>query len=113
MLAQGIRQGARIRVGVNAAIIRGNDIVGVEFADETGYPVNLPGGVDAGEALHDARVREVREGPCWEVAVGRLLLVWEDEPTRYAGRWVALRNDSAPRLTDETAGTRPERGFLP
>ena len=88
MLAQGITQSARIRVGVNAAIIRSGEILVVEFEDETGYHLNLPGGgVDAGESLLAALVREVREETCLEVEVGRLLLVWEYEPTRYAGRY--------------------------
>ncbi len=103
-----------IRVGVNAAIVRDGAILLVEFDDaQSGLHYNLPGGgVEAGEALHEALRREVREETCAEVDVGPLLLVWEYVPARYADLYgqtqklglifaCALREGSQPRLPEQ------------
>ena len=77
-----------IRVGVNAAIVRDGAILLVEFSGGRDFHFNLPGGgVEAGESLHEALRREVLEETCLRVEVGRLLLVWEYEPERYAERY--------------------------
>ena len=63
----------RIRVGVNAAIVRDESILLVEFDDETGRHCSLPeGSVEAGESLHQAVRREVREETGAEVGVSKL-----------------------------------------
>ncbi len=102
-----------IRVGVNAAIVRDDAILLVEFEDEqSGLHYNLPGGgVELSETLHEALKREVREETCAEVDVGPLALVWEYVPALYADRYgpthklglifaCALREGSQPRLPD-------------
>ncbi len=100
-----------VRVGVNAAIVRNNAILLVEFIDEqSGLHYNLPGGgLRLGETLHEALRREVREETCTEVEIERLLLVWEYVPSHYQGLYgpaqklglifaCALRQGSQPRL---------------
>jgi 8-oxo-dGTP diphosphatase len=103
-----------IRVGVNAAIMRDDAILLVEFDDEqSGLHYNLPcGGVHPGETLHEALRREVRAETCAEVEVGPLALVWEYVPARYAGLYgptqklglifaCTLREGSGPRLPEQ------------
>jgi 8-oxo-dGTP diphosphatase len=73
-----------IRVGVNAVIVQNDAILVVEFDDETGLHFNLPGGgVEEGESIQEALVREVVEETCAKVSVGPLLLVTEYFPPRY------------------------------
>jgi 8-oxo-dGTP diphosphatase len=72
-----------IRVNVAAAIVRENQILAIEYDDESGLHYNLPGGgVEEGETLEEAVLREVREEAGVEVEIGRLLMVWEYVPTR-------------------------------
>ncbi len=99
-----------IRIGVNAVIVKDNQILLIEFNDETGSQFNLPGGgVEEGESIHEALCREVREETCAEVDIGRLLMVWEYDPNRYMGQFgpnhkigiifeCRLRSDSEPSL---------------
>lgn len=73
-----------IRVGANAVIVRNDAILVVKFDDESGPHFNLPGGgVEAGESIQEALVREVYEETCAKVLVGSLLLVTEYFPARY------------------------------
>lgn len=70
------------RVGANAAIVRDGRILLIEFVDGSGLHYNLPGGgVDDGESLRAAAMREAREEACASIEVGRLLLAWEYFPT--------------------------------
>lgn len=73
-----------IRVAVWAVIVRGGDILLVEFDDPQAHPrhhFNLPGGgVEPGELLTDTIRREVYEETGAQVEVGELLLVWDHVP---------------------------------
>lgn len=80
--------GQGIRVGVSAAILRDEAILLVEFGGEWSRHFNFPGGgVEPGESLHEALRREVCEETGADVAVGRLLLVWEYLPSRFADQY--------------------------
>ncbi|MDQ2808478.1 MAG: NUDIX domain-containing protein [Chloroflexota bacterium] len=71
-----------IRVGVSAAIVQDGAVLLVAFDDAGGYHYNLPGGgIEPGEGVVAALVREVREETGVTVAVGRLLCAWEYVPT--------------------------------
>jgi 8-oxo-dGTP diphosphatase len=74
-----------IRVGVSAAIVREGQLLLIEFdttgRDASGVHYNFPGGgVEPGESLREALVREAREEACAEVIVGPLLHVFEYVP---------------------------------
>lgn len=70
-----------IRLNVNAAIVRDNQILLIEFGGEPHY--NLPGGgLDPGESVEEGLKRECREEACAEVEVERLLMVWEYVPEK-------------------------------
>jgi 8-oxo-dGTP diphosphatase len=71
----------RMRVSVNAVIVAEEKLLVVKFHDENGPHYNLPGGgVDPGESLHQALMRECREEASVEVDVGELLGAWEYVP---------------------------------
>ncbi len=75
------------RVGVRAAIVRHGEILLIEFdttgRDASGVHYNFPGGgVEPGESLGEALMREAREEARAEIAVGPLLHVFEYVPTR-------------------------------
>ena len=66
---------------VRAVIVQNNQMLLVEFDDETGLHYNLPGGtVESGEFLEDALVREVREETSAHVFVEQLLLTHDYIP---------------------------------
>lgn len=70
-----------MRVGANAVIVRDDQLLVIEFDDETGPHFNLPGGgIDPHESIVTGLQREVREEACAEVMVGPLLLVSEYFP---------------------------------
>lgn len=70
-----------IRLNVNAAIVRNDKILLIEFGGEPHY--NLPGGgLEPGESVEEGLKRECREEACAEVEVERLLMVWEYVPEK-------------------------------
>lgn len=77
-----------IRVNVNAAITRGDQLLVIEFKDENGAHYNLPGGgVEPGESLEAALKRECFEEISTPVDVGNLLLLWEYVPEIHAHKY--------------------------
>lgn len=77
-----------IRINANAAVIKDDKILVIEFKDENGIHYNLPGGgVDVGESIEKAVQRECLEEACAEVTVGRLLLVWEYVPSLHGFKY--------------------------
>lgn len=75
-----------IRLAVDAVVEHQGTVLLVEFDDaQFGRHFGLPGGgVEAGEAIRPALIREVREETGVAVTVGRLLLVNEYRPEEYA-----------------------------
>lgn len=72
-----------VRVNVNAAIVRGDELLLIEFNDDSGVHYNFPGGgLEPGEAIEDGLKRECLEEACVEVEVERLLCVWEYVPEK-------------------------------
>jgi 8-oxo-dGTP diphosphatase len=72
-----------IRLNVAALIVRDEQVLLIEFDDESGLHYNLPGGgVEEGETLADALQREAWEEAGAKIDVGRLLLIWEYVPVR-------------------------------
>jgi 8-oxo-dGTP diphosphatase len=72
-----------IRLNVAALIVRDEQVLLVEFDDDSGLHYNLPGGgVEEGETLAEAVRREALEEAGANVDVGRLLLVWEYIPAQ-------------------------------
>lgn len=70
-----------IRLNVNAAIVRDDQILLIEFGGDPHY--NLPGGgLEPGESVEEGLKRECREEACAEVEVERLLMVWEYVPEK-------------------------------
>lgn len=70
-----------IRISANAAIIKDNKILVIEFEDDQGLHYNLPGGgVELGESLEMALKRECLEEAMISVEVSGLLLVWQYIP---------------------------------
>ncbi len=81
-----------MRVSANAVIVRDNHVLVVEFDDESGVHFNFPGGgIEADETIVDGLRREVKEETCADVDVGRLLLVAEYFPEKYAGKYGPVR----------------------
>jgi 8-oxo-dGTP diphosphatase len=101
-----------IRLNVNAAIVRDDELLLVEFRDENGVHFNLPGGgLDSGESVEEGLKRECREEASVEVTVERLLLVWEYVPQKenfkYGSRQKVglvflcrLKENSTPKLPE-------------
>lgn len=70
-----------IRVNANAAIIQNDKILLIKFSDQNGVHYNLPGGgVDFGESIPIALVRECQEEACADVEVRDLILCWQYVP---------------------------------
>lgn len=81
-----------IRIGVSAAIMRDSHILLIEFDttghDHAGIHYNFPGGgVEPGEALREALIREAREEACADIEVGPLLHVFEYVPAYLGSKY--------------------------
>lgn len=76
-----MRNSYPIRVGVNAVIESENELLAVEFDDETGHHYTLPGGgVRRDENIRAALRREVREETTAAIETGDLSFVHEYSP---------------------------------
>jgi len=72
-----------IRVGAGALTVRDENLLLVEFDDDTGLHYNLPGGgIEAGESIKAGLKCEVYEETRADIEVGELAFVIEYEPTR-------------------------------
>jgi len=72
-----------IRVGAKAIIIENEQILLVEYDDDSGLHYNLPGGgTELGESVKEGLKREIKEETCAEAEVGDLLFIHEYEPGR-------------------------------
>lgn len=70
-----------IRVRSSALIVKDKAVLLIEFTDENGPHYNLPGGgVEAGETLIEAVIREAREEAAVEIEVGEVAFLYEYAP---------------------------------
>jgi 8-oxo-dGTP diphosphatase len=103
---------SHIRVSARALVIENGSVLLVEYFDSTGLHFNLPGGgVEPGESLAEAMLREVREETSAEVEPGPLLWVVEYEPGRnrqWGGPTPALSFIFAARLKPGRPAHLPE-----
>lgn len=98
-----------IRVNVAAAIVRKNQILVIEYDDESGLHYNLPGGgVEDGELLTEALQREVREEAGVEIEPGPLLITWEYEPARENFRYGTQQKIGLIYAADLKPGQEPD-----
>ena len=66
-----------IRLNVNAAIVRDDELLLMELRDENGVHFNLPGGgFDSDKTVEEGLKRECREEASVEVTAERLSHVW-------------------------------------
>ncbi|MDQ1914729.1 NUDIX domain-containing protein [Paenibacillus sp. GD4] len=75
----------KIRLRACALIIQKGAILLIEYAndDDDGVHYNLPaGGVEPGETLTEAAIREAREEACADIEVGRVAFVYEYQPVK-------------------------------
>lgn len=74
-----------VRLGVNAVIVEDDHLLAVKFDDDSGMHYNLPGGgVNQGESVTDALVREVYEETTADIEVGPLMFVHEYFPPAHS-----------------------------
>ncbi|MDQ0229917.1 ADP-ribose pyrophosphatase YjhB (NUDIX family) [Metabacillus malikii] len=72
-----------MRVKGCAVILKDQSILLVEFHDENGLHYNLPGGgVEPGETIMEAVVREAKEEASIDIEVGELAFIYEYAPHR-------------------------------
>ncbi|BCB04333.1 NUDIX domain-containing protein [Bacillus sp. KH172YL63] len=70
-----------IRIRAGAVIVENGKLLLAEFNDENGLHYNLPaGGVEEGESIREAVVREVLEETGADVSVGELAFSYEYAP---------------------------------
>lgn len=101
-----------VRLNVNAAVIKDDELLMIEFHDENGIHFNLPGGgLEPGESVEEGLRRECREEASVDITVDRLLLIWEYVPEKenfkYGHRQkvglvflCSLKGDEIPKLPD-------------
>ncbi len=109
-----MEQHFNMRVGANAAIVRGDAILLVEFGGGWQRHFNLPGGgVEPGESIVEGLRREVREETCAEIIVGSLLLVTEYFPPRFDGRFGSLHKLTLIFSCELEPGSEPQLPVRP
>ncbi len=70
-----------VRLRGSALIIENDAVLLIEYDDENGLHYNIPGGgVEAGESIKEAVIREAKEEADIVVEVGPLILVYEYAP---------------------------------
>ena len=101
-------------VGANAATVRGDAILLVEFGGGRQRHFNLPGGgVEPEESIMEGLRREVREETCAEIIVGSLLLVTEYFPPRFDGRFGSLHKLTLIFSCELEPGSEPQLPVRP
>ncbi len=98
-----------VRVNVNAAILRGDKILLIEFRDENGVHYNLPGGgLDVGETIEEGLKRECLEEASVHVEVEGLILAWEYVPEKLNNRYGKRQKVGLVFLCHLAEGSEPE-----
>lgn len=103
------------RLRACALIIKDGNLLLVEFKDDEdeGVHYNLPaGGVEPGETLTQAAVREAREEACADIEVGPVAFVYEYQPAcndRLYGDTHSVGVTFACRLKETSEPRMPER----
>ena len=104
-----------VRITASAAIVRDGSILLATFDDTVkGIHYNLPGGgVEPGESLRQAALRETWEETGAHVAIGRLLLIWEYIPAQQNYEYGTRQKVSFCFQAELLAGSVPRYPNLP